>query len=93
MSNLAPKYNYNWRAANVNQKIRCTLKSTIIFYSIFQRTPLSPVPTVITDERFNLLCPQPKHIQQLSDAYSEDLNYFPDGMTISISSGDFSVHE
>ena len=59
----------------------------------FQRTPLSPVPTVITDERFNLLCPQPKHIQQLSDAYSDDLNFFPDGMTISISTGDHSVHE
>lgn len=51
------------------------------------------MPAVITDERFNLLCPQPKHIQQLSDAYSDDLNFFPDGMTISISTGDHSVHE
>ena len=51
--------------------------------------PLSPVPPVITDERFNLLCPQPQHMQQLSDK----LNYFPDRMTISISPGKFSIHE
>lgn len=53
------------------------------------RGPLSPVPPVITDERFNLLCPQPKHMHQLSD----ELNLFPDRMTISISAGKHSIHE
>ncbi len=49
---------------------------------------MSPVPTVITDERFNLLWPRPKHIQQLSD----DLNLFPNKMTLSVSSGKISIH-
>ena len=53
------------------------------------RSPLSPVPPVITDERFNLLCPQPKQIHQLSD----EQNFFPDRMTISISPGRHSIHE
>jgi len=53
------------------------------------RSPLSPVPPVITDERFNLLCPQPKQIHQLSD----EQNFFPDRMTISISPGRHSIHD
>ena len=69
----------------------------VIYFLLFQTlssplrlpTSLSPVPPVITDERFNLLCPQPKHMNQLSD----EQNFFPDRMTISISPGKHSIHE
>ena len=68
----------------------------LLYFLFFQtlssplRLPaLSPVPPVITDERFNLLCPQPKRMNQLSD----EQNFFPDRMTISISPGKHSIHE
>jgi hypothetical protein len=51
--------------------------------------PISPIPPVITDERFNLLWPQPKHMHQLSD----DLNLFPNKMSVSVSPGKESIHK
>lgn len=50
---------------------------------------ISPVPPVITDERLNLLWPQPKLVQQLSQI----LNVFPHRMSLSVSPGKHSVHD
>ena len=52
-------------------------------------TGSSPVPPVITDERLNLLWPQPKHIHQLSGVPCR----FRKRLTLSVSPGPVSVHE
>ena len=49
----------------------------------------SPVPPLITDERLNLLWPQPKHIQQLSGNPCQ----FRKRMALSVSPGPISVHK
>jgi hypothetical protein len=52
-------------------------------------TGSSPVPTLITDERLNLLWPQPKHIHQLSGVPCR----FRKRLALSVSPGPVSVHE
>ena len=49
----------------------------------------SPVPPLITDERLNLLWPQPKHIQQLAGNPCQ----FRKRMALSVSPGPISVHK
>ena len=56
----------------------------------FVRLPAcSPVPPLITDERLNLLWPQPKHIQQLAGNPCQ----FRKRMALSVSPGPISVHK
>ena len=56
----------------------------------FVRLPAcSPVPPLITDERLNLLWPQPKHIQQLAGHPCQ----FRKRMALSVSPGPISVHK
>ena len=52
-------------------------------------TASSPVPPLITDERLNLLWPQPKHIQQLAGHPCQ----FRKRMALSVSPGPISVHK
>ena len=49
----------------------------------------SPVPPLITDERLNLLWPQPKHIHQLAGNPCQ----FRKRMALSVSPGPISVHK
>jgi hypothetical protein len=47
---------------------------------------------VITDERLNLLWPQPTFMRQLTSS-DEQLNRFPKKLTLAISPGKLSVHQ
>ena len=49
----------------------------------------SPVPPLITDERLNLIWPQPKHIRQLDGASCQ----FRKRLTLTVSPGPVSIHE
>ena len=72
-----------------NEEDRLSFSLCVLLFFKIRATALSPVPPVITDERFNLLCPSPKHMHQLSD----EVNFLPERMTISISPGIHSIHE
>ena len=52
-------------------------------------TSTSPIPPLITDERLNLLWPQPKHVHQLSGNACR----FKKRMALSVSPGPVSVHK
>ena len=49
----------------------------------------SPVPPLITDERLNLIWPQPKHVRQLDGASCQ----FRKRLTLTVSPGPVSIHE
>ena len=59
------------------------------FENFARLTASSPVPPLITDERLNLLWPQPKHIQQLAGHPCQ----FRKRMALSVSPGPISVHK
>ena len=49
----------------------------------------SPVPPLITDERLNLIWPQPKHVRQLDGGSCQ----FRKRLTLTVSPGPVSIHE
>ena len=57
--------------------------------SVTTEAASSPTPPLITDERLNLLWPQPKHVQQLSG----DICWFPRHIILSVAPSTESVHK
>jgi hypothetical protein len=65
---------------------------TFAFSQISGPARVSPLPSVITDERLNLLWPQPTWMQQLSSA-DERINRFPPKLRLTLSPGKHSIHQ
>ena len=49
----------------------------------------SPIPPLITDERLNLIWPQPKHVNQLAGAHC----HFRKRLALTVAPGPVSIHE
>jgi hypothetical protein len=47
---------------------------------------MSPIPALVTDDRLNLLWPQPAYVRQLSNV-DEGISRFPKKLSLSMSPG------
>ena len=95
ISNISVEFSIDDRIANESLNLNDTPKqefeksnhSPIDAFISGKRS--SPVPPLITDERLNLIWPQPKHVHQLAGTPCQ----FQKRLALSVSPGPVSIHE